>query len=45
MAEEAGSEIVTLICEHLSKVKQALTSRSNMDKVLKEEAKTQDKKM
>ena len=34
MAEEAGSEIVTLICEHLSK---ALISRSNTDKVLKEE--------
>ena len=38
MAEEAGSELVVLICDHLSKVKQALILRSNMDKVLKEEA-------
>ena len=37
MAEEAGSEIVALVREHLNKVKQALTSRSNMDKFLKEE--------
>jgi hypothetical protein len=36
--EEAGSKLVALICDHLSKVKQALLSRSNMDKVLKEEA-------
>ena len=33
-----SSELVALICDHLSKVKQALLSRSNMDKVLKEEA-------
>ena len=38
MTEEAGSEIVALICDHLSRVKQAFISRSNMDKVLKEEA-------
>ena len=38
MAEEAGSEIVAVVREHLNKVKQALTSRSNMDKSLKEEA-------
>jgi hypothetical protein len=37
-AKEAGSELVRLICDHLSKVKQALLSRSNMDKVSKEEA-------
>jgi len=37
MAEEAGSEIVAVVPEHLNKVKQALTSRSNMDKSLKEE--------
>jgi hypothetical protein len=38
MAEEAGSELVAVACEHLNKVKQALLSRSNMDKTLKEEA-------
>jgi hypothetical protein len=38
MAEEAGSELVAIICDHLSKVKQALQSRSNMGKMLKEEA-------
>ena len=38
MAEEAGSKAVTVILEHLNKVKQALTSRSNMDKTLKEQA-------
>jgi hypothetical protein len=38
MAEEVGSEIIVLVKKHLSKVKQALTSRSNMDKTLKEEA-------
>ena len=38
MAEEAGSELVVVICEHLSKVKQALLSHNNMDKTLKEEA-------
>ena len=38
MAEEAGSELVAVICDNLSKVKQALPSRSNMDKMLKEEA-------
>jgi len=38
MAEEAGSELVVVACEHLNKVKQALLSRSNMDKTLKEEA-------
>lgn len=38
MAEEAGSEIVTVVCDHLNKVKNALSSRSNMDKTLKEEA-------
>ena len=38
MAEEAGSEIVTVILDHLNKVQQALKSRSNMDKTLKEEA-------
>ena len=38
MAEEVGSEIVTVIQEHLNKVKLALSSRSNMDKTLKEEA-------
>jgi len=35
---EAGSELVADICKQLSKVKQALLSRSNMDKTLKEEA-------
>jgi len=38
MAEEAGSEIVAVIREHLNKVKHALTLRSNMDKSLKGEA-------
>ena len=38
MAEKAGSELVAVACEHLNKVKKALLSRSNMDKVLKEEA-------
>jgi hypothetical protein len=38
MAEEAGSELVAVVCDHLNKVKQALLSRSNMDKTLKEEA-------
>ena len=38
MAEEAGSELVVVACEHLNKVKQALLSRSNMDKTLNEEA-------
>jgi len=38
MVEEAGSKIVSFVREHLIKVKQALTSRSNMDKTLKEEA-------
>ncbi|PSN40404.1 Transient receptor potential-gamma protein [Blattella germanica] len=38
MAEEAGSEIVTVLQDHLIKVKSALQSRSNMDKTLKEEA-------
>jgi len=38
MAEEVGSEIIELVKKHLTKVKQALTSRSNMDKSLKEEA-------
>jgi hypothetical protein len=38
MAEEAGSELVAVACEHLSKVKHALLSRSNMDKTRKEEA-------
>ncbi|KAJ9579798.1 hypothetical protein L9F63_004544 [Diploptera punctata] len=37
MAEEAGSELVTVIFEHVNKVQQALKSRSNMDKTLKEE--------
>jgi hypothetical protein len=35
-AEEVGSELVAVACEHLNKVKQALLSRSNMDKTLKE---------
>jgi hypothetical protein len=35
---EAGSELVAVACEQLNKVKQALLSRSNMDKTLKEEA-------
>ena len=38
MAEEAGSVIVTDISKLLSKVKQALSFRSNMDKTLKVEA-------
>ena len=38
MSEEAGSEIVSVISEHLRKVKQALQSRSNMDRTMKEEA-------
>ena len=38
MAEEVGSEIIKLMKKHLTKVKQALTSKSNMDKSLKEEA-------
>jgi len=38
MAEEVGSELVALISDHLSKVKQALQSRSNMDRTMKEEA-------
>jgi hypothetical protein len=36
MVEEAGSELVAVACEHLYKVKQALLSRSNMDKILKD---------
>jgi uncharacterized protein YwlG (UPF0340 family) len=35
MAEEAGSELVAVACEHLNKVKQALLSRSTTDKTLK----------
>jgi len=35
MAEEAGSELVAIVREHLKKAKQALSSRSNMDKTLK----------
>jgi len=38
MAEKSGRVIVTDICKHLGKAKQALTSRSNTDKTLKEEA-------
>ena len=38
MAEEAGSEFVAVLHDHLKKVKSALSSRSNMDKTLKEEA-------
>jgi len=38
MAEEVGSELVVLISYHLSKVKQALHSRSNIDRTMKEEA-------
>jgi hypothetical protein len=38
MAEEAGSELVAVVREHLNKMKQALFSRSNMDNTLKEEA-------
>jgi hypothetical protein len=36
MAVKAGSELVAVACEHLNKAKQALLSRSNMDKTLKE---------
>jgi hypothetical protein len=36
MAKEVGSEIIVLVKKHLTKVKQALTSRSNMDKTLKQ---------
>jgi len=38
MAGEAGSELVAVVREHLKKAKQALSSRSNMDKILKVEA-------
>jgi hypothetical protein len=38
MAEEAGSELIADIGQHLNKVKQALLSQSNMDKTIKEEA-------
>jgi hypothetical protein len=38
MVEEAGSELVASVRDHLSKVKLALLSHSNMDKTLKEEA-------
>ncbi|XP_069688287.1 uncharacterized protein [Periplaneta americana] len=38
MAEEAESEIVTVIFDHLNKVQQALKPRNNTDKTLKEEA-------
>ena len=38
MADEAGSELVAVIREHLNEVKQALSLHSNMDKTLKEEA-------
>jgi hypothetical protein len=38
MAEEAESELVAGIGLHLNKVKQALLSRSNMDRTIKEEA-------
>jgi len=38
MAEEAGSELLAVVCEHLNKVKQVLLSRSNIDKTLKKEA-------
>ena len=37
MAEAVGRELVALIGYHLSKVKQALQSRSNMDRTMKEE--------
>jgi hypothetical protein len=36
MAEEASSEIVAVVPEHLNKVKQALSSRCSMDKSLEE---------
>ena len=38
MADEAGSEVVSAIQEHVNNVKQALISRSNMEKIVKEEA-------
>jgi hypothetical protein len=38
MAEEAGSKLVAAICEHLNKVKQALSLHRNMDKTMKKEA-------
>ena len=38
MAEEAGSELVAVACEHLNNVKQTVLSLSDMDKTLKEEA-------
>jgi hypothetical protein len=38
MAEGVGSELDALISDHLSKVKRALQSRSNMDRTIKEEA-------
>jgi hypothetical protein len=38
MAEEAGSELVALVWDHLHKVKKPLLSQSIMDKTLKEEA-------
>jgi hypothetical protein len=38
MAEEVGNELIVLVKKHLTNVKQALTSRSNLDKSLKEEA-------
>jgi hypothetical protein len=38
MVEEVGSEIAAVISYYLSKVKQALLSRSNMDRTMKEEA-------
>jgi predicted lipoprotein len=38
MGEEVGSELIALISDHLNKVKQALHSRSNMDRTMKEEA-------
>nr|AKU04649.1 gag-like protein [Blattella germanica] len=38
MAEEAGGEIVAVVIDHLNKVKEALQSRHNMEKTIKEEA-------
>jgi hypothetical protein len=38
MAEEAGIELAAVVPEHLSKVKQALFSRSIIHKTLEEEA-------
>jgi hypothetical protein len=35
MVEDAGNEFVAVAYEHLNKMKQALLSRSNMDKSLK----------